>query len=244
MPIIAVLGVFIIPLVILAIHIFVIKRGEKNKKIISKSKPSRTLAVLGSGGHTTEMLRLLTSMNETHYSPLYYIVASSDTTSINRLENRYHSGNDKELHLPHYEHIYRIPRSREVGQSYVTSIFTTLFSILSSANIVLFKSKPDLLIINGPGTCLPIVFWTYVGRNLGLFQGKIIFCESFCRVNTFSLTGKILIKFDLVDLFLVHWQELVDRYSDDYEKNSDKGFKRNMNLMLIDSFVQHDEKES
>jgi len=132
--------------------------------------------------------------------------------------------------------IFTIPRAREVGQSYFTSIFTTLQSIISSAHII-FKTKPDLLIINGPGTCLPIAFWTFIGRIIGLCQGKIIFCESFCRVNTLSLTGKILVKLNMVDLFLVHWQELMDSIDETYDTGTTSTKKTK--FILIDSFLKH-----
>lgn len=135
--------------------------------------------------------------------------------------------------MVHKDETFIIPRAREVGQKYITSIFTTLFSILSSAHII-FKTKPDILIVNGPGTCLPIVFWTYIGRLFGYCQGKTIFCESFCRVNSLSLTGKILLYCCMVDLFLVHWQELMDTIHQQYDTK-----KNHVQFVLIDSFITH-----
>ena len=40
--------------------------------------------------------------------------------------------------------VHTIPRSREVGQSYLTSIWTTLVAIFAAFRIVLV-SKPDLV---------------------------------------------------------------------------------------------------
>ena len=40
--------------------------------------------------------------------------------------------------------IHTIPRSREVGQSYLTSVWTTLVAVFAAFSIVL-KSKPDLV---------------------------------------------------------------------------------------------------
>ena len=40
-----------------------------------------TLVVLGSGGHTTEMLRLLGGLDASRYGPVTLVVAASDTTS-------------------------------------------------------------------------------------------------------------------------------------------------------------------
>mmetsp|Transcript_25656 Transcript_25656/g.32329 ORF Transcript_25656/g.32329 Transcript_25656/m.32329 type:complete len:251 (+) Transcript_25656:65-817(+) len=211
--------------------------GGTNNKLnnnTKRTKPSRTLAVLGSGGHTTEMIRLLSSLSKEHYMPLYYIVASTDTTSINRL-NSIHESENKQFLPPRHSEVYTIPRAREVGQSYVTSIFTTILSIVSSAHIVLLKVQPDILIINGPGTCMPIAFWTFVGRMLGICEGKIIFCESFCRVNSLSLTGKLLLKFRMVDLFLVHWQELMNTMKKNYADTE------HVKFVLLDSFITHDD---
>jgi beta-1,4-N-acetylglucosaminyltransferase len=217
------------------------KWREELTKRTKRTKPSRTLAVLGSGGHTSEMLRLLSSLNQQNFEPLYYVVASTDTTSINRFEKFCEQDDtgsqfDKpRLKPPRDDHIYNIPRAREVGQSYITSVFTTILSILSSAHIIL-KVKPDILIINGPGTCIPIALWTYIGRSLGICEGKIVFCESFCRVNSISLTGKLLIKLNVVDLFLIHWQELMDNIHQNY---ATRVHSRKIKFMLIDSFIKH-----
>ena len=51
--------------------------------------------------------------------------------------------------------IHKIQRSRKVGQSYFTSIISTLLALVFSIPII-FKIKPEILIVNGPGTCLPL----------------------------------------------------------------------------------------
>jgi len=231
-------------LVLRTLHVLhQIRRGSgrrtKNKRTKLRTKPAKTLVVLGSGGHTTEMVKLLSSLsnnnsnkdnnsknnnsrnkNNSNYQPLSYVIASSDTTSIDRLNE--HAASIP----PHDGRILTIPRAREVGQSYLTSILTTLYSIASTAHIVLIQTRPDLLLLNGPGTCLPIAIWTFVGRVLGICEGKIIFCESFCRVETLSLTGWILRSCRIVDLFLVHWEEMV-------------GVHGGENCVLVESFIRH-----
>ena len=79
--------------------------------------PIKTLVVLGSGGHTTEMLALLENVDSSVYTPLVYIVASTDDTSLRRVQ-----ANNTARRA---DQIYTLPRSREVGQSYTSSIFTT-----------------------------------------------------------------------------------------------------------------------
>lgn len=152
--------------------LYVLRDIRSKKPALARTDPVKTLVVLGSGGHTTEMLNLLTRLNPECYTPLVFIVADTDTTSMKRVEA--FGGRQPDL-------IYRIPRSREVGQSYASSVFTTLWSFLHAFGIVL-RIRPDILLCNGPGTCLPIAILTLVYRILGLCEGKIIFVESFCRV--------------------------------------------------------------
>ena len=57
-----------------------------------------------------------------------------------------------------------IPRSREVGQSWLTSNFTTLRALAPAAGIVL-RRRPRLLLVNGPGTCIPVCAAAFVFRR-------------------------------------------------------------------------------
>ena len=215
-----------------------------------KMNPLKTLVVLGSGGHTTEMLHLLSSINNyENYAPLNYIIASSDTTSQNRLkafsstaqmgDNGKKSTSKDGIKLPPHCQIYKIPRAREVGQSYLSSIFTTLQSILYTGHLILFQIQPDLLLLNGPGTCLPIALWTFVARVLGISLGNIVFVESFCRVKSLSLTGKLLLKLGIVDLFLVHWPQLLNHCND--RKHGGQGEE---GMVLVDCFMKHDDDDT
>lgn len=124
---------------------------------------------------TTEMIQLMQQLKPESYTPLIFIVADSDTTSMRRI---------KALGGRQPDSIYRIPRSREVGQSYLSSILTTLWSFLHAFGVVL-RIRPNILLCNGPGTCLPIAIVTLAYRILGLCEGKIIFVESFCRVERY-----------------------------------------------------------
>ncbi|KAD4586197.1 hypothetical protein E3N88_23798 [Mikania micrantha] len=49
----------------------------------------------------------------------------------------------------------QIYRSREVGQSYITSVWTTLLA-LCHALWLMVKIRPQVILCNGPGTCIPI----------------------------------------------------------------------------------------
>ena len=52
----------------------------------TKTRRIKTMVVLGSGGHTTEMIHLLEQLDTDTYSPSVYIVANSDNTSFARLK--------------------------------------------------------------------------------------------------------------------------------------------------------------
>ena len=100
-----------------------------------------TCAVLGSGGHTTEMIQLLANLSPHHYYPISFVVAKTDTTSVMRLEQL-----SSTSPLFSSYSIYQIPRAREVGQSYISSVFTTLHSLFYSITLVLFRIRPDVFI--------------------------------------------------------------------------------------------------
>lgn len=172
-------------------------RASLNNRPCRKTFPIKTLVVLGSGGHTTEMLALIQDLDPAIYAPLIYIVATTDDTSERRVAAAI-GGRPPDL-------VLRIPRSREVGQSYLSSVFTTLWSFVVALYLVL-RVRPNLLLCNGPGTCLPVAIATLLYRILMVCEGNICFVESFCRVTSFSLTGRLL--YPLADLFVVHWEEL------------------------------------
>jgi len=100
-----------------------------------------------------------------------------------------------------------IPRSREVGQSFTSSVWTTLRA-LWHAVFPVFSFLPDLLLINGPGTSVPVVMGAIIVRMLGLGTCRIVYIESIARVHRLSLTGKILYHLRLTDEFLVQWENL------------------------------------
>ncbi|KAA0190363.1 hypothetical protein HAZT_HAZT003091 [Hyalella azteca] len=198
---------------------------------IRKGSSIKTLVVLGSGGHTSEMLKLVAGLDRARYHPQVFVIANTDKLSRDRLnglskqnitsnetppsmaKNQGLAGNggyelrsrkkfaneasDLDKQRPKREQaeteaiVEIIPRSREVGQSYVTSVFTTIFASLCALKIVV-KHRPDLIIVNGPGSCVPVCMCGLLLRMLAICNARITFVESLCRVRSLSLTGKIL----------------------------------------------------
>lgn len=102
---------------------------------------------------------------------------------------------------------HTIPRSREVGQSYITSVFTTLRALRTCWRIVLAE-KPDLVLANGPGTCIPICAAALLLRAAHIHDTRVAYVESIARVRSLSLSGKVLYHSRAADLLLVQWPEL------------------------------------
>lgn len=66
------------------------------------------------------------------------------------------------------------------------------------------KEKPDVVITTGAGVVIPFCL---VAK---LFGKKLIFIESFARIKTPSITGKVLYPFS--DLFLIQWKKNLEFY--------------------------------
>ncbi|XP_018767735.2 UDP-N-acetylglucosamine transferase subunit ALG14 homolog isoform X1 [Serinus canaria] len=205
-----------------------------------RTPPFSLLVVAGSGGHTTEILRLLSCLSES-YSPRHYVLADSDKMSEAKIrsfeQKRAETFSESQFSLD------RIPRSREVRQSWTSSVLTTLYSILYSLPLT-YKRKPDLsdlqvfsteewgalpeqrrpgsvlqvlqeaapclILCNGPGTCVPVCLSAFLLGLLRIKRTIIVYVESICRVETLSLSGKILYYFS--DYFIVQWPDLKKKY--------------------------------
>lgn len=161
--------------------------------------PLRTLVVLGSGGHTAEMLAMLGQLDRRKFAPVHYVLATSDSTSERRVEaferqrvqQLHHASDHASDHHqltqppqpplqqrpqpprqgraagsqpaeapPRDWRLLRLPRSREVGQSYLTSIVSTLYATLYALGLV-WRQMPSLVLCNGPGTCVPVCLAAY-----------------------------------------------------------------------------------
>lgn len=204
MYIILILCTLLLVLFILRALFYIANLNNNTNTFGSEVKRLKTIICMGSGGHTAEMLRILDKMNTSCYSPRLYVIANSDKTSetkVNSFEN------EGLIDNPDTDYsIVKISRSRQVSQSYISSVWTTLFSIMTSIPMV-FKYKPDLIICNGPGTCIPICLIAFIMNLLYMSNCKIVFIESICRVRTLSLTGKILLY--IANVFVVQWKQLL-----------------------------------
>ncbi|XP_019645434.1 PREDICTED: UDP-N-acetylglucosamine transferase subunit ALG14 homolog [Branchiostoma belcheri] len=206
---VAVLAVWFVGLsaVLALLRLYFVFRGlGKDRNPTAASSGSiRTVVVVGSGGHTTEVLRLMSGLSD-KYAPRYYIIAETDQMSeekVHRFERETHPGKKDS-----YE-IQKVPRSREVAQSWLSTVFTTLYATLYSFPMV-FRISPDLILCNGPGTCIPPCAAGLLMTFLGLKKVSLVYVESICRVETLSLSAQLL--YYLADHLLVQWPHLQQKF--------------------------------
>ncbi|KAH7329809.1 oligosaccharide biosynthesis protein Alg14 like-domain-containing protein [Rhizoctonia solani] len=176
----------------------------------NSGRSTKRLAVfLGSGGHTSEALALVSSLDFDKYSPRTYIISEGDSLSAKKavaLEKLKKPGNSE-------YRIMTMPRARRVHQSLASTPFTALRSLVWTLQFMTLpailsgRSFADVLLINGPGTCVALVLVAYFNRFWWLESPRIIYVESFARVNSLSLSGKLVRP--LADRFLVQWPNLV-----------------------------------
>ena len=171
----------------------------------SNSTPRSLLSVFGSGGHTKELLGLLQSLPRSRYSIRSYIRADTDSTSIPSATAR--------GELSPTSVVHSIPRAREVGQPFVTATWGTLQGFFCALNILILE-QPHIVLVNGPGTCLPVCAAAVLLRFVGLLPGslRVVFVESACRVDKLSLSGRLAYSVGLADIVAVQWPQLVSKY--------------------------------
>lgn len=211
------------------------KRTENGKKTI------KTSLFLGSGGHTTELLLLLSHLDAKRYTPRIYLVSSGDRFSKDKaeqLEETWGEGRGE------WE-VVEIPRAREVHQDWLTVPFSTLRSFWTCWKVTRPISSStkepfsDLLLMNGPGTCIPILFalhlhafllnplyylffWKESNREEERIRPRTIYVESFARVKTLSLTARILKRGGMVDRFVRQWAVDEEGKDEDEDRRAER----------------------
>jgi len=167
------------------------KRLNINEKDLEKQKifqKKRLLIVLGMGGHTSQILRLVELLGEKYR--FEYIVGHDDETSVNKIK------------YPGKVHRMRNPRLMK--DKSVIKVFFNMFPTTLNAFKILWKSRSRTIISAGPSLTIPL-FWL-----AKLFGMKTIFVESWVRVHNGSITGKLV--YPVSNLFLVQWETMKKVY--------------------------------
>jgi len=146
---------------------------------------TKILAILGKGGHTTQMIRLLEKMpKDFTYS---YVICYEDPISEKKVDGKLYKVN-----MP--------SRERDSNSMKIIRTLRTIFQAI----IVLMKDNPSVVVTAGPGVG---AIFSYIGK---LLRKKVIFIESWARVYSKSDSGKIV--YPIADLFFVQWKEMEKVY--------------------------------
>ncbi|KAG9779512.1 UDP-N-acetylglucosamine transferase subunit alg14 [Exophiala dermatitidis] len=219
--------------------------------------PTHLLIVLGSGGHTAEMLNMLSQVPNlsTDFTHRTYIISSGDDFSAlkaHELEKSLEpgpkdssaaaprldsAGRDSDHRIKQEEStsqydIVTVHRARKVHQSILTTPVSSLLCLWDCIGVLRGKKTtrrqghsrlyPDLILTNGPGTGVIVILASIILRFFGLcpsrlgpngrgdrHQMRTIFIESWARVKTLSLSGRLLRP--VVDRFIVQWPQLAEQ---------------------------------
>ena len=136
--------------------------------------------IASSGGHWEELMCLQEIAIE---HDAFYVTEEGGQASDSELDN-----------------IYVLPQINRHEKKFVWH-FIKLFG---KAAKIMFKEKPELVVTTGALVAFPFCIYAKIMRS------KVIYIESFARVNDRSLTGKLIYPF--ADLFLVQWKTLLEFY--------------------------------
>lgn len=191
------------------------------------------MVVLGSGGHTAEMMSLLRDIDPRRYNHRTYIVSSGDSFSAGKAAEIEQMIQSK--HLPSFNgptnageshpvtgtwDLKIVPRARKIHQPLYSTPFSSLWCLIgclralhvtSTTSTIAPHEYPDVIITNGPATAVMVILAATVLKLFGIApvrKMKIIYVESWARVKTLSLSGKVLLRIGICDKFLVQWESL------------------------------------
>lgn len=136
--------------------------------------------VSSTGGHL-EQLRQLTPITEKYES---FLVVPKSKSTIKIKDKKYL--------------ISDLNRKNKI--MYIIGIFSMIYQAVK----IILKENPDIIISTGAGAAIPMCI---IGKIIGK---KLIYIESFARVDSPNKTGKLLYYF--ADLFIIQWEELRPYY--------------------------------
>lgn len=83
-----------------------------------------------------------------------------------------------------------------------------MIGILFKSLYIFLKEKPDVVISTGVLASIPMLF---IGH---IFKKKVIYIESFAKINSPTMTGNLIYKRKIADQFYVQWESMLEFYPD------------------------------
>lgn len=136
--------------------------------------------VASSGGHWEELM-CIRSIAEEHDT--FYVTEEGGQARDSSLEN---------IHL--------LPQINRRQKDFLWRFL----KLMITAGKIIFRERPDVVVTTGALIAFPFCLYA---KMIG---AKVIYIETFARVNDRSLTGRLV--YPLADLFLVQWESLLKFY--------------------------------
>ncbi|KAL6877771.1 oligosaccharide biosynthesis protein Alg14 like domain-containing protein [Trichoderma longibrachiatum] len=192
-----------------------------------------TLFVLGSGGHTKEMLMMMDDgtcdFRNTHRR---YLLSRGDSMSEHHLadyEARLRALCEARGTSPGTHDVRAVTRARRVHQPLWSTPLTALRSIADIFPALLAPPPPPpdnsavgrrlryprRVFSNGPATGFFVALAVHLLKMAYVVPEsccKVIYIESWARISTLSLTGKLLLYTGIADVFVTQHQEVATQY--------------------------------
>lgn len=146
-----------------------------------KKHKQKVCLVSSCGGHFMELIQLLPAVEHTDF----YIVTERNKASTDMLKA--------------YLHHYLLQQERRNA----SFAFKFAINIVLSFSYLLWE-RPDVIITTGAGASYPTC---RIGKLLGK---KVVYIESFAKLDAASVTGRMVYPF--ADCFLVQWEEMKKVY--------------------------------
>ena len=142
----------------------------------------KKICLISSSGGHFEQLLMLRKLSDN-----YNIFIVTEKTKYNK----------KDKKINHY-----IP---QVNRKEILFIFKMFINFIKSLYIF-FKEKPDVIISTGALATIPML---YIGH---FFKKKVIFIESFAKITSPTMTGKLVYKRKWANQFYVQWESMKKFY--------------------------------
>ncbi|PFH60761.1 hypothetical protein XA68_10375 [Ophiocordyceps unilateralis] len=191
--------------------------------------PDYCLFVLGSGGHTKEMLMMMDDgfcdLQSFHRR---YLLSSGDRVSSHQLQDyeaRLTSLCRAEGTEPGSYDVHTVMRARRVYQSLLTTPLTAIACVLSVLSVLLSPPPanatgrqlpyPTLVFSNGPGTGFCVALAAHLLKMFCVVPENVmrfVYIESWARISTLSLTGRLLLCSGMADALYVQHKKVAAKY--------------------------------
>lgn len=157
--------------------------------MVKKRTKKTILIVLGGGGHTEQLLRLVNKLGSRYNYE--YVISKEDRISVNKIKMK--------------GVVFKILNPRKMSDKSYLITFLKFIPSSFQALRILMKTKASAIISCGPALSIHL---SILGKLI--FRKKIIFLESWSRVYSKSLAGKFIYPF--ADLFFVQWKQQKKNY--------------------------------